>query len=156
MERTAAPRSHLRARQPAKRRSALPALIAAAAVLTGCARPLPPDDHSRAATAPAPPIAAPTASPSAAAEQPPPDPFATTVRPILTRSCAPCHEPNGQMYSKLPFDKPEVIASHSSGVLRRLKGEDKEALARWIATQAPAPAHAEKRPASDDPSGSAQ
>jgi hypothetical protein len=37
------------------------------------------------------------------------------------------------MYEKLPFDKPETIATHPEGVLKRLKGEDHEAVAKWLA-----------------------
>jgi hypothetical protein len=39
------------------------------------------------------------------------------------------------MYERLPFDKAETIASHREGVLRRLKGEDREAVERWLASQ---------------------
>jgi hypothetical protein len=38
------------------------------------------------------------------------------------------------MYDRLPFDNPRVLASHSSGALRRLKGQDREAFERWLAT----------------------
>ena len=70
-------------------------------------------------------VAAPASSPV--------DSFATTVRPILREHCAPCHEPGGKMYEKLPFDKAETIAAHPEGVLKRLKGEDHEAVAKWLA-----------------------
>lgn len=73
---------------------------------------------------------------------PAPDPFASTVRPILAAHCAPCHEPGGVMYERLPFDHAEVIASHSTGVLKRLKGTDREAVEKWIASL---PAAAGKR-----------
>jgi hypothetical protein len=62
-----------------------------------------------------------------------PDSFATTVRPILRERCAPCHEPGGKMYERLPFDKAQTIATHPEGVLKRLKGEDHEAVAKWLA-----------------------
>jgi len=71
-----------------------------------------------------------------------PDAFATTVRPILREHCAPCHEPGGKMYERLPFDKAQTIASHPEGVLKRLKGEDHEAVATWLAAEkkaAPSP-----------------
>ncbi len=42
------------------------------------------------------------------------------------------------MYDKLPFDNPQIVSSHSEGIGRRLKGEEKEAFERWIATL-PAP-----------------
>jgi hypothetical protein len=70
---------------------------------------------------------------------PPPEPhpaadlFRTTIRPILSERCGACHDPGGKMYARLPFDDPKVVASHSEGVLRRLKGDDREALQRWIA-----------------------
>jgi hypothetical protein len=60
--------------------------------------------------------------------------FAASVRPVLLAHCAPCHEPGGKMYARLPFDDPTVIAGHSAGVLRRLKGEDRETVEKWLAT----------------------
>jgi hypothetical protein len=42
------------------------------------------------------------------------------------------------MYARLPFDDPKVVSSHSEGVLQRLKGEDREAMERWLAGLAPA------------------
>ena len=91
-------------------------------------------------SAPAPPPAAPTAVPTPAPPEPTPSPtpvpdlFATVVRPVVLAHCAPCHEPGGKMYARLPFDDPKVLSSHSEGVLRRLKGDDKEAFQRWIAS----------------------
>ena len=64
----------------------------------------------------------------------PTEAFASTVRPLLAAKCAPCHEPGGKMYSKLPFDRPETIAGHAAGVLKRLKGSDREAVERWLAS----------------------
>jgi hypothetical protein len=66
------------------------------------------------------------------------DPFRATIRPILSEHCGACHDPGGKMYARLPFDDPRVVASHSEGVLRRLKGDDREALQRWFAGLAPA------------------
>ena len=74
--------------------------------------------------------AAPTAAPAT---------FEATVRPILAVKCAPCHNPGGKMYGRLPFDQPSVVSSHADGVRRRLKGEDLQAFERWLATLAPAP-----------------
>jgi hypothetical protein len=42
------------------------------------------------------------------------------------------------MYARLPFDDPKVVSSHSAGVLRRLKGEDRAAMEKWLASLAPA------------------
>ncbi len=60
--------------------------------------------------------------------------FAATVRPILVSHCAPCHEPGGKMYERLPFDRAETISSHSAGVLRRIKAPDERAaIEKWLA-----------------------
>ena len=67
-----------------------------------------------------------------------PDAFRTTIRPILATRCAPCHNPGGRMYARLPFDDPKVVSSHSQGILRRLKGDDREAMVRWLSGLAPA------------------
>lgn len=66
------------------------------------------------------------------------DAFASTIRPLLAGKCAPCHEPGGRMYEKLPFDRPETISGHAPGVLKRLKGADREAVERWLASLPPA------------------
>jgi hypothetical protein len=80
------------------------------------------------------------ASPAPASAIPPAsaDPFRAIVRPILSARCGACHDPGGKMYARLPFDDPRVVASHPEGVLRRLKGDDREALQRWFAGLAPA------------------
>ena len=38
------------------------------------------------------------------------------------------------MYEKLPFDDPGVVSSHSEGIRKRLQGEDREALEKWLAS----------------------
>ena len=38
------------------------------------------------------------------------------------------------MYERLPFDDPAVVRSHSEGILKRLKGDDREAFERWISS----------------------
>ena len=66
--------------------------------------------------------------------------FDQRVEPILVGSCMPCHFPGGKMYDRLPFDDPAVVASHSAGVLRRIKEpEPRAALEAWLRTVAPAP-----------------
>jgi len=77
------------------------------------------------------------AEPPPAAQAERPDAFAASVRPVLAAKCAPCHEPGGKMYAKLPFDRPETIADHSEAILRRLKGEDREAVEKWLASLPP-------------------
>ncbi len=96
--------------------------------------------ESRSRATPPVPTAVPAAPTAVPSPLPPPAPteapdlFVSIVRPVLRAHCAPCHEPGGKMYGRLPFDDPKVPSSHSEGVLRRLKGEDKEAFERWLAT----------------------
>lgn len=134
----------------------LPALaLLAFGVPTVCSAPR---KSGSVAEAPVPP--APTAAPAAAVYEAPAAPteasvtagpaaasdaatttaptaglFQTTVQPILASRCAPCHVPGGKMYARLPFDDPAVVASHSGGISRRLKGDDLRALQRWLETQ---------------------
>jgi hypothetical protein len=92
----------------------------------------------RACTEPPPSAAAtPTREATAVpvAVVPTPDTFSSTIRPILSAHCAPCHEPGGKMYDRLPFDRAEVVASNPEGVLKRLKGQDRETVERWIANR---------------------
>jgi hypothetical protein len=117
--------------------AALAATLAALLQTQDCA-------GTRSKTASAPPSPAATAQPTAALSPSPlpaptevPDLFTNVVRPILKAHCSPCHEPGGRLYDRLPFDNPKVVSSHSEKVLRRLKGEDKEALERWLATLKP-------------------
>jgi hypothetical protein len=72
---------------------------------------------------------APLASPTPKA-----DLFASSVRPVLVQRCAPCHEPGGKLYDRLPFDQSQVVAAHAAGVLKRLKGSDREAVEKWLAS----------------------
>ncbi len=81
----------------------------------------------------------PEVTPPGSPASPPPDgesapTFEATVRPILATRCAPCHNPGGRMYERLPFDRPEVVAEHAAGVQRRLKDEDRKAFDRWLAS----------------------
>ncbi len=89
--------------------------------------------------APAPEPLPPAPGPLAAAQSSPAptsagvDAFQAQVRPVLARTCAPCHNPGGRMYDRLPFDNPQVVRDHPEGILRRLKGADKDAVAAWLA-----------------------
>lgn len=81
-----------------------------------------------------PPVPTPaTSDPPAAPPSRAPELFQASVRPILAARCAPCHEPGGKMYGRLPFDQAAVVASHADGVRRRLHGADREALEAWLA-----------------------
>ena len=56
--------------------------------------------------------------------------FASDVRPILESSCQPCHFQGGQMYEKLPFDKPETITKLGTKLFTRIKNEDEQRVIR--------------------------
>lgn len=60
--------------------------------------------------------------------------FEADVKPVLVKSCSPCHFTGGRMYEKLPFDDPKVLASHVPGVTKRLKGTDLETYQSWLRT----------------------
>jgi len=87
-----------------------------------------------AAVLPAPAPATPVAVTPAPADV---DSFDIKVRPLLARTCAPCHIPGGKLYDRLPFDRPEVIRAHRDGVLRRLKGADLETVRAWLGPAKP-------------------
>lgn len=86
---------------------------------------------------PAPPdVVATQTAPDLVATQTAPDLFVSTVRPILLGHCAPCHETGGVMYERLPFDRAETVASHSTGVLKRIKAPDERAaIEQWLASR---------------------
>jgi len=96
-------------------------------------------DPSPAATPPAAAIPPPAAAPSVPAPATPaPAPeavsFEASVKPLLARTCTPCHVPGGRMYERMPFDRPEVVFAHKEGVLRRMKNpDDRQLMERWLA-----------------------
>jgi hypothetical protein len=69
----------------------------------------------------------PIASTQTVAEKPT---FASDIRPILQSSCQPCHFQGGQMYEKLPFDKPETITKLGTKLFTRIKNEDQQRVIR--------------------------
>lgn len=98
----------------------------------------------RAASAPGPsvsPVAVPVAVPVPVPEAAPataakPDAFRAEIAPLLAQRCAPCHNPGGKMYDRLPFDDPATVVGHPEGILKRLKDPAEHALVeRWIAEQ---------------------
>jgi hypothetical protein len=56
--------------------------------------------------------------------------FASNIRPILQSRCQPCHFQGGQMYEKLPFDKPETITKLGTKLFTRIKNEDQQRIIR--------------------------
>jgi len=78
----------------------------------------------------------PASPPPPAAPSPEPVSFEASVKPLLARTCTPCHVPGGRMYERMPFDQPQVVSSHKEGILRRIKDpDDRQVLERWLATQ---------------------
>src|SRR5262249_10970389 len=69
----------------------------------------------------------PTTSTQRLAERPT---FASNIRPILQSSGQPCHFQGGQMYEKLPFDKPDTITKRGTKLSTRIKTEDQQRLIR--------------------------
>lgn len=63
--------------------------------------------------------------------------FDTQVKPILKSKCMPCHFSGGQMYDRLPFDKPETIRKLGTRLFTRIKQEDERRLIEDFLTQAP-------------------
>ena len=64
--------------------------------------------------------------------------FASDIKPILQSSCQPCHFQGGQMYEKLPFDKPETITKLGTKLFTRIKNEDQQRVIRkFLSEQSP-------------------
>jgi hypothetical protein len=112
-----------------------PAAEQPAAAETRYVEPLPTVETSVIEATPAAASVEPAAKSAADESAPPAATFDSSVRPILAVRCAPCHNPGGVMYERLPFDRPEVVSSHAAGVRRRLKDEDLKAFERWMAAR---------------------
>lgn len=63
--------------------------------------------------------------------------FDTQLKPIFKSKCMPCHFSGGQMYDKLPFDKPETIKKLGTRLFTRIKQEDERRLIEDFLTQGP-------------------
>ena len=62
--------------------------------------------------------------------------FASDIRPILESSCQPCHFQGGQMYEKLPFDKPETITKLGTKLFTRIKnGEERRIIREFLSEE---------------------
>jgi hypothetical protein len=113
-----------------------PALLTVSLLLAACAARRVADAPAPAA-APAPatmPRPAPVPESAAAASAPSSaEAFESRIRPLLARTCTPCHVPGGKMYERLPFDNPDVVRSNQASILKRLKvPEDRQALESWL------------------------
>jgi hypothetical protein len=63
--------------------------------------------------------------------------FDTQLKPIFKSKCMPCHFSGGQMYDRLPFDKPETIRKLGTKLFTRIKQEDERRLIEDFLTQTP-------------------
>ena len=50
--------------------------------------------------------------------------FETQLKPIFKSKCMPCHFNGGQMYDRLPFDKPDTIRKLGHRLFTRIKEEN--------------------------------
>ena len=63
--------------------------------------------------------------------------FDTQVKPIFEAKCMPCHFSGGQMYDRLPFDKPATIKELGARLFTRIKEENDRRLIEDFLTQSP-------------------
>ena len=63
--------------------------------------------------------------------------FDTQLKPIFQSKCMPCHFSGGQMYDRLPFDKPATIRKLGTRLFTRIKDEDSRRLIEDFLRQSP-------------------
>ena len=63
--------------------------------------------------------------------------FETQLKPIFKSKCMPCHFSGGQMYDRLPFDKPETIRKLGKKLFTRINEENDRRLIEDFLNQAP-------------------
>lgn len=63
--------------------------------------------------------------------------FDTQLKPIFQSKCMPCHFSGGQMYERLPFDKPATIRKLGTRLFTRIKDEDNRRLIEDFLSQSP-------------------
>jgi hypothetical protein len=73
-----------------------------------------------------------TASSTSPAKKPD---FNTEIKPIFQARCQPCHFPGGQVYDRMPFDKPETITRLGTKLFTRIKDEKERTLIRQFLDQ---------------------
>jgi hypothetical protein len=61
--------------------------------------------------------------------------FNTEIKPIFQARCQPCHFSGGQVYDKMPFDKPETITRLGTKLFTRIKDEKGQRLIREFLAQ---------------------
>jgi hypothetical protein len=61
--------------------------------------------------------------------------FQTEIKPIFQARCQPCHFQGGQVYDKMPFDKPETINRLGEKLFTRIKDKEEQRLIREFLSQ---------------------
>jgi hypothetical protein len=61
--------------------------------------------------------------------------FQTQIRPVLQAKCQPCHFSGGQVYQRMPFDRPETIKTLGTKLFTRIKDENERRLIREFLAQ---------------------
>jgi len=61
--------------------------------------------------------------------------FDSQLKPIFKSKCMPCHFSGGQMYDRLPFDKPDTIRKLGHRLFTRIKEENDRRLIEDFLTQ---------------------
>jgi len=63
--------------------------------------------------------------------------FDSQLKPIFKSKCMPCHFSGGQMYDRLPFDRPETIRKLGTKLFTRIKDENERHLIEDFLAQTP-------------------
>lgn len=61
--------------------------------------------------------------------------FDAQIKPVLKSKCMPCHFGGGQMYERLPFDRPETIKKLGTKLFTRIHDENHRQLIRDFLAQ---------------------
>ena len=61
--------------------------------------------------------------------------FETQIKPIFQARCQPCHFKGGQVYDRMPFDKPETITRLGEKLFTRIKDKEEQRLIREFLSQ---------------------
>ena len=56
--------------------------------------------------------------------------FEKEIKPIFQARCQPCHFQGGQVYDKLPFDRPATITKLGTKLFTRIKDEKEQKIIR--------------------------
>ncbi len=63
--------------------------------------------------------------------------FESQLKPLFKAKCMPCHFSGGQVYDRLPFDKPETIRKLGTKLFTRIKEDNERRLIQEFLDQTP-------------------